>query len=343
MAIPRNVKKQAEEARNIQEALNQDTALAAPDEKPTEELEQKPDIKAKKETPNLEQPAISASDEESKVDDTDWEKRYKGLQTRYGREVPELRGKLSTAEDTVNSLREDFNDFKASIQKQETQEPKSSEVEFTDEEIEQYGEGYIGMMKKVAQQSSGEMAKQIVDLQQELANVKQGVTQVRETVVVNTERDFFAELTRKVKAGTGKNWKDINEEDSFHNFLAEEIPYTGREKQEFLAEARKNLDVDSAAQFFIDYAGPSSSKKEPSPSNDVPEVPEELITPETAGGNIPPIEEERVYTTAEVDQFYSDKRKGKYKDKTEARKIEKDILLAGREGRIVNRRKAAYA
>jgi len=49
---------------------------------------------------------------------------------------------------------------------------------------EQYGEGYIDMMKKIAQQSQGEMAKQIVDLQTKLANVKQGVTQVRETVVV---------------------------------------------------------------------------------------------------------------------------------------------------------------
>jgi hypothetical protein len=199
------------------------------------------------------------------------------------------------------------------------------------------------MMKKIAEQSNTDLAKQVVDLQNELANVKQGVTKVRETVVVNNERDFRAALARKVKEETGRNWLEINEEDSFHNFLAEEVPYTGREKQEFLIKAHKDFDVDAAAKFFIDYAGPSSLKDEPSPEPE-PKVPEELIAPETGGGNIPPIPEERVYTTQEVDKFYDDKRKGKYKGKEgEARKIEQDILTAGREGRIVTKRAPAYA
>lgn len=342
MAKPRSVKKQATEAEELQKALNTDPVKAAPIEKSAEELEQEAAELAAKEQQNLDQPVIPASSEELKVDDTDWEKRFKGLQARYTREVPELRGQLNTAEDKVDSLKKDVDQLKANIQAVETQPPASQDIEFSDEELEQYGEGYIGMMQKVAQQSQGEMAKQIVDLQQQLANVKQGVTQVRETVVVNNERDFRAALSRKVKAATGREWLEINSDDNFHNFLAEKVPYTNSEKQEFLAKAHSDFDVDAAAKFFIDYAGPSSSKKEPSLAV-VPEVPEELITPDTAGGGIPPIEEPKVYTTTEVDQFYSDKRKGKYKDQAEARKIEEDILLAGREGRIVNRRQPAYA
>ena len=342
MALPKSVKKQANEAEKLQTALNTDPTKVAPIEKQTEELD-KPAVVAEKETPNLSDQDTPTSSEEQKKDrKPDWEAKYKGLQTRYNREVPELRTQLSTAESRVDSLKKDFDEFKASIQAAETQAPLSHEIEFSDEEIEQYGEGHIGMMKKVAEQSQGEMAKQIVDLQQQLANVKQGVTQVRETVVVNNERDFRVELARKVKTATGREWLEINNDDNFHNFLAETVPYTNREKQEFLAEAHEKFDVDAAAKFFIDYAGPSSSKKEPS-SAIVPEVPEELITPEVSGGNIPPIEEAKVYTHAEVDQFYADKRKGKYKDPVEARKIEQDILLAGREGRIVKRRQAAYA
>jgi len=120
------------------------------------------------------------------------------------------------------------------------------------------------------------------------------------------------------------------------------VPYTTSEKQEFLAKAHREFDVDAAAKFFIDYAGPiSSAKKEPSTKSGL-SVPDALITPETSGGGINPQVEERVYTIAEVDQFYNDKRTGKYKGKEdEARKIEKDILSAGKAGRIVKQR--AYA
>lgn len=342
MATPRNVKKQANEAKKLQEALNTDPTAVAPIEKPAEELEQ-PVVKAEVEQPNLDQPVVPAKGEEPHADDTDWEKRFKGLQTRYNREVPELRGQLETAEAKADSLIRELADVKASIQDVEKQPPAPPEVSFSDEEIEQYGEGYIEMMKKIAQQSQGDMAKQIVDLQQKLADVTQGVSQVRETVVVNNERDFRSALGRKVKAETGRDWTEINGEDDFHNFLAELVPYTNSEKQEFLAKAHREFDVEAAAKFFIDYAGPSSPKNEPSPSDDVPEVPEELITPKQAGGNIPPIAEEKFYTTAEIDQFYKDKREGKYKDPKEARNIEQDILAAGREGRIVSRRAPAYA
>lgn len=339
MGQPRSVKKQVREAEKLQEALNTDPTKVAPIDKPAEELEQ-PAAVAAVEKPNLDQPVIPAIGEEPKVDETDWEKRYKGLQTRYNREVPELRGQLKTALTEIDGFKTELETVREEIQKVEIR-PAPQDIELTDELREQYGEGMIGVMTEIAKQSNTDMAKQIVDLQQQLANVKQGVTHDREVVVVNNERSFFVALDKSVKEATGKSWKDINDDDNFHNFLAEKVPYTDHEKQDFLAKARENLNVEAAAKFFIDYAGPSS-EKEPSPYI-VPEVPEELITPEVAGGNIPPIEEAKVYTTAEVDQFYSDKRKGKYKDKNEARKIEQDILTAGREGRIVTRRAPAYA
>ena len=345
MAVPKSVKKQIKEAQKLQEALNTDPEVtdpqaAQPVEPEQKPVEQKPD---EKETPNLDNQDLSTSGEEPKKDQKpDWEAKYKGLQTRYNREVPELRGKLSTAEETAESMKKEIQELKDAVAAVQSQpEPAKQELVIDDKLIEQYGEGTVSMMQSIAQQSNADLAKQIVDLQQELASVKQGVTNVRETIVVNNERDFFTELEREVKAATGKSWEKINEDHDFHNFLAEQVPYTGKERQEFLSSARKNLDVKAAAKFFIDYAGPSS-KNEPEPET-VSTVPEELITPEVSGGGIPPIEEAKVWTTGEIDQFYADKRKGKYKDPNEARKIEQDILAAGREGRIVNKRLTAYA
>lgn len=346
---PKSIKRQIKEANELQKALNTDpTPVVDPDEKPTDVVEQDAaEVIVAKEQPNLDQSGDSPKGEEPKADQApDWQAKYKGLQTRYNREVPQLRTELDIANKGLDDAKAEVLTLKEQIQNVETQAPAPREVIFSDEEIEQYGEGNIGMMKKVAEQSSGEMAKQIVDLQQTVANLKQGVTNVRETVVVNNERDFRASLARKVKTETGREWLDINDEDGFHNFLAELVPYTNDEKQVYLAKAHSNFDVDAAAKFFIDYAGkkPSSLETDEPLVDDSPGIPEELITPIQSGGGMPPLEEQKVYLTSEIDQFYADKRTGKYKGKeSEARKIEQDILAAGKEGRIVNKRQPAYA
>ena len=135
--------------------------------KPAEELEQPAVVLAEKEQPNLSDQDMPISGEEPNKDQKpDWEAKYKGLQRTYNREVPVLRGQLSTAEDKADSLQKDMDKLKESVQKLETAPPAPQEVNFSDEEIEQYGEGNIGMMKKIAAQSNGDLAKTVLDLQQ---------------------------------------------------------------------------------------------------------------------------------------------------------------------------------
>ena len=344
MAAPKSVKKQVEEAKRLQEALNQppEEPTPEPEEKPNETkgLEGKPgeDPEAGQ-NPEKDPPKVAA---EAPTDqETDWEKRFKGMKKLYDREVPKLRGDLEAAYAQVEELRKEIEAVKTEITKQP--EPEIPEVvELTPEEKEQYGEGWIQIMSKIANQGSATLAKQVVDLQRQLAELKNEQANIKEVVQVTNARDFYTELARRVKDATGKNWEDINTDVEFHAFLAEEVPYTGKERQFFLLQAKDALDVVAASQFFIDFIeSTSSSGKSAEPE---PSVPEEIVEPETVSGGIPPIEEKKIYTTGEINQFYADKRMGKYKGKEkEAREIERDIIAAGQEGRIVDKRMVATA
>jgi len=70
MGQPRSVRKQASEAKKLQEALNTEPAIVIPIKKSAEELEQDA-LNATAEKKNLDQPVIPAASEELDVDETE--------------------------------------------------------------------------------------------------------------------------------------------------------------------------------------------------------------------------------------------------------------------------------
>lgn len=367
MATPRSVKKQADEAKRLQEDLNRSPEDPGPAKDP--KLEQAPKATAEPETSEpqpAEKRALEGGDdnpgdspavgEEPPADqNVDWEKRYKGMKQLYDREVPKLRAALDAAEQRNADLQQQIADLRQEVQSAMQQPTQTSaqpqELEISEEEREQYGEAQIELMARIARQTNSDLAKQVVDLQNQLAAVKQDQDSVKKTVEITTENEFFSELGRLVKEQTGQNWKDINKDSGFHAYLAEVNPETGYERQAHLSDAHKALDPERAARFFVNYAGkkpaqPSSAEQDVSsqPSTPAP-VPEEIVQPTSQPGDVPHIDEPTMYTTADINKFYRDKTDGKYKGKEdEARKIEEDILAAGREGRILDgTRGHAYA
>jgi len=357
MALPKAVKKQASEAVRLQTALNQspeDTGPAqvqTPEEqaaaqKAAEEARQKA-VEQQTAEAGTAQPGLTApeiSEELTPDQATDWEKRFKGMKQLYDRELPKLRGQLDESLQRNDWLAAQLEDLQNQLRSQQAQQNTPApvpKIEISDEEIEQYGEGYIELVSKISAQSNADLAKQIMALQNTVASLQENQKQVIETVKVTTDRDFWSQLERVVQDATGKNWRDINKDPEFHVFLAETVPYTQHERQHYLNEARDNLDVNRAAQFFIDFAGTVTPKKpstDTGASNEGPDaVPDEIVMPASTGAGAPLAGEKEVYTSAYINQFYQDKRRGKYKGREkEARDIEKDILAAGREGRIVD-------
>lgn len=337
---PRSVQKAAKEAMELQEQLNQDPAeIAALEEEAQIKAKTEQDLKEKTEekTPELTptDTTLDAGAEPQKDKVVDWEGRFKGLQRRYDRDVQNLRGELDNAYSSIDELKGEINGIKENIQA--TPEPQVPVLDLTEEEKEQYGEGWLNVMQKVAGQSNTELAKQIVDLQQTIAELKVGQKKIHEEVVVNSEKEFFTELSRQVP-----DWKQVNQDEGFHEFLAEMVPYTGEERQFYLQKAREEFNVDAAVAIFNEYKS-TVSKGTSTHQPDEQKVPEELVELKTTPTGTAPVEKtERVFTTAEVDQFYKDRRTGKYKGKEdEARNIELEILAAGSRGNIVSQRRYA--
>ena len=336
-------KKAGEEANRLINELNQEPGKAAPDETTAQdEATKKAEAEASADSEqNLDQSSPLEKGAEPAPAGEDWEARFKGLQITYQRDVPELRGQLLVANQSLDSLRSEFTALKEQLDSApDEQSEKPAELELTAEEIEQYGPGLIEMMKRISQNGSGDLAKQVVGLQQTIAELKAGQDSIVKHTAVSEEDKFFSELDAAVP-----DWEKINHDPKFHAFLAETVPYTGNERQVFLKQARESFDAKATIQFFTDFkdtVSPGSSQdSEHKPDL---EIPENMVTPKNSGGGAPPAEEKKYYTVDEVNRFYKEKAGGKYRGKeTEARKLEKDIFAAGNEGRILSNAQADKA
>lgn len=345
--VNKNAKKAGKQANElIKQVAEGQSGIPAPgddDQAAQKEAEARAEAEAKakleasdKAKQDLSQTASPDEGAELSQADKDWEARFKGLQTTYNREVPKLRGELETAYGSIETLQEQIDELKKAITKSEPVEV-STALELTAEEEEQYGPGWVAMMQKIAQGSNSDLAKQVVDLQQELANVKVGQKQIVEHAVVSNEEKFFSTLDAQIP-----NWGEINNSLKFHEFLKEEVAYTGKTRKFYLDKARSELDSGKIIRIFTDFTDvvPQGSSLNSELAADL-DVPEELITPKNLSGGAPPVEEQKYYTNGQINKFFRDKTDGKYKGKeAEARMIEKDIFAAGQEGRIISDKQA---
>ena len=332
-AMPRQARKQAVAAKEAQEQLIGKPGEAAPD---STELEAQPAGQVPAEQ-NLDQPTSSTAGEEpAKKDEVDWEARFKGAQAAYNRDVPRLRTELDKALQSNDELRGEVAEIREML-KSKTSEPtpQPEEVALSDEELEQYGPGLVHVIKTIAEQSKGELAKEVVALRQELANLGTTTKEIVQNTAQTAEDRFFESMDKAIP-----EWESINLEQGFHDFLAEVIPYSGgRTRQDVLTQARESLDARTAIELFTGYVENKPSKGSSQSAEPIPDltVPPELETPKNSGGGVPPVEEAKYYTQSEISQFYKDKAAGLYRGKEdEAKKIETDIFAAGQQGRILS-------
>lgn len=286
MAIPRAVRKQAERAEEIQKQLSGE---GEPPAKPP--------------TPEGSPPPQD--------DQVDWEKRFKGMKKSHDETVSELRNQNEALEAKVA-------DLEALIEKASQDATATREVEFTPEEVEEYGEDFLKLVKRVAESTAG--PRQNDDVAQELKSLKDQFKGIVEKQVKTEEERFFETLDTLVP-----DWEQINEMQEFKDWLADEMPMTGRERQHFLVAAQQRFDAKTVASFFDSWKGEVGMQSY---------YPDNYTTSEDEvslqGG-----QDQTIFTGAEIEQFYDDKRRGKYKGREdEARRLEERIFLAQKQGRV---------
>jgi len=275
MAIPREVKRQADEALAIQNQL------------------------AGKSGPPQEAPAEP---------EVDWEKRFKGMKKTHDETVTELRGDKEALNARVQELEE-------LVEKAQTVVPAVQEPIFTQAEVEEYGQDFLDMVTRVANNRSNDNSS---DIAAEVKELKDQFDGIKQDNIRTKEEEFYEFLDKKVP-----DWEEINKDKSFHKWLAGEHPMTGRERQFFLSEAQRGFNAEVVASFFTAWKGESGQA---------------TYMPDSVGNSnefTPPGREAEIYTAASIKQFYDDKKLGKYRrNPDEARLIEEKIFRAQKEGRI---------
>lgn len=246
--------------------------------------------------------------EQAKKDLAASEQRFKVLQGKYNAEVPALSEQVRGLTAKVEELAS-----KAS------QAPAAKLV--TADDSSRFGDDMIDMVRRVA----GE----VVDpLQKKLGAVETSVASTVKTTQ-RTQAQMYWDEVDALLAAKNITFDAVNDDPAFIDWLAKKDDFSGMTRLSLLEKSQKDMDAQRTALFFTTYA-------DSLPKGDAAASLSDQIQPDLGGGGGDPMNTQRgrIWSGADIKQFYDDKRRGRYKGKEkEAAGIEADILAASREGR----------
>jgi len=250
-------------------------------------------------------------------DDGDtWRRRYEALKGKYDAEVPrmaaqfrELRDALTERDSVISQLRSEIDALKA----YGTKAPESPASGISDEQRQRltdlYGPDFMDAVQAVAREVLAHQSKPIVQQVEELK---------RETALTKEQR-FWSDLTAGIP-----DWRTINEDPRFHDWLAQVDPVSGRDRQTYLAEAQKALDSARVINIFQAFKQTLQQQKPPTP----PQPPRRPIAP-GRGGSQDTTPATPQYTVEDWVALQDEIRRGKWKGReAEAQRLEAEIHAA---------------
>lgn len=286
-----------------------------------------------------------------------WEQKYKVLQGKYNAEVPRLQAQTREQGEAVRQLREQLTatqNLLASLSAQRAADPAQSPTGtppvparlVKDEEIREFGPDLIDVMRRVVREEASQLVPAEIDrhvkpVAQRVDQVAQATQQVGSRVAQNDQQAVLSMLASAVP-----NWREVNADQGFLDWLDQVDPYVGVRRGELLTQAYKAHDGPRVVAFFTGYqkehAAVNPPAVQPTPAAAPSAAPQKSLeqfvapgTPKTGAASTPNGSGGRVWSRAEISQFYVDVQQGKYRTRPdEQKKLEADIFAAQREGRI---------
>lgn len=275
------------------------------------------------------QPEIKS--QETAPDATVWEQRYKTLQGMWKKDVPELQSENATLKARLAEM-----ETKLHEASQQTEQPQEAKRYLTDDDIEEFGDDMIGIVRRAAKE---EFAPELARIEAENQRLKQQLDGVGSSVV-QTER----QRVLSVLDGQLPNWREINQSSEFMEWLQQVDPYSGQKKHNLLLSAFENNDIDRTLAFFkgfqtetaaVNTEGQATTQRTPQVDVDKLVAPG---TPKASGGSARTQEKSsRIWTEQEIGSFYNAVAAGKYRSEAkvkEKNRIEREIEKAVQEQRV---------
>lgn len=283
-----------------------------------------------------------------------WEQKYKVLQGKYNAEVPRLQNQVRDQNTQLQSFQSQLTatqNLLASLSAQREPAPSASQPAtppaatklVKDEEVKEFGADLIDVIRRAAREEmSGllpEIDRRVAPVAQRVNQVAQATQDVGQRVAQNDQQSVLAALATAVP-----NWQEMNEDPGFLEWLDQVDPFSGAQRGALLKQAYKAHDGPRVVAFFNGYlkehaavtppAAPKVPAAAPAPQRNL----EQFVapgTPKTGAASTQDGSGKRVWSRAEIGQFYSDVQAGRFKGTKEQRKqVETDIFAAQREGRI---------
>lgn len=315
MTLPRAVQAQANAAKEHFDSLqNPDPAPEKEEKQPDapDAAPQSADTPAEPEDKKHSQGDDKPTDEPKRSDGY-WEHRFNVINGKYAKEVPALQEQVRKLTQDLDAANRQITELKAAP----TQ--SSNPGGLTDEQIQkgkdEFGEDFVSFVQQMIDAKAGRSTddSRVQQLESELNQIKERETQ-------KTRASFWTALTELVP-----DVREVNEDPKFHAFLAEYDSQTGKQRQQTLTEAQQALDADGVAAVFNAF-----KNQQPQPQQQ--RIPDDQVDPPTSRATTTP-EGGRIWTGAEIKEFYTKKAAGKYSVE-EGKRLEADIFAAQREGRV---------
>lgn len=351
-ALPKQVQQQIKTAEEIEAKLNEPPEQPVPAEPELKIVDNEPEVAPPVDEPEvpaeptdddtgeptLEQPADESVDYKAEFEKV--QHKYDVLNGKYTKEVPRLARQVRDQNSEIGRL-QSVTAAVASAPDTLQEQPKP-EALLSPEEREEYGPEFLDIISRTARENiSPEVAalkEQIDSLQGQLSNVTTKAAAQEETTMKDA-------LTQRVP-----QWEALNEDEAFVDWLNKLDTRAGATYYELLNKAFQRGDVDTTASFFSEFLTennrgqelPQEELGEPTEQADParrPTIPvAQLAAPGQPAGSRPATapKGKRIWKTSEITAFYNEVQKGRFADKkTEKANIERSIVNAGKEGRVV--------
>lgn len=345
--LPKQVQDQIDESNRIAEELKaMQDAEAQADGSDAEDEVEAPESSVQEgsfeaEAPEVEVLEDSGEAEEDENSDT-YKQRWKSLDGMIAAEKrrnAELRGRIESLENMLAQLTE-LRAQQPHVAAQETAQDKAVATNLSAAEIEEYGADLIEVMKRAARDA---VQKDFDALREENAKLKSVIGGVGQKVEMSDREKLYTQLDARVD-----NWKEINRDPQFLDWLSQLDVYAGQPRRDLLNRAFQANDAMRVARFFEGFLNETAAvsnaasrqqttEQAPAPSKKVKL--DKLAAPGVgASGSADNTSQSsgRMLKESEIGAFYEQARKGHFKGReAEYRKTEQQIQAALSEGRIL--------
>ena len=320
MALPKQVEAQLKELELIEQQIaDSQKKVETPPEPAPAEPNPEPSPAPAEPTPVEVKPEPT----EPVVAEETWQQKYKTLKGMYDAEVPRLHADMRELKSQVETLRK-----AAEAKPAEPVKKAAQEKLVTDADVEAFGSDLIEVQRKVAREVAAEFRGELDAMKAENDKLREQLTATGTQV---SEASFEQRLHRLVP-----DFEAVNVDPKWINWLNEVDPLLRGPRMTVAQEAFNRGDAEGIAHYVSLF---KATQAPTPPTEQVSSKAEEIarqIQPNRSGSPVAPAQQGRIFKDADIQRMFIKSADLSAKGQMEeARKLEAEIDLAYKEGRVV--------